>query len=464
MKKNNRGFLLAESLVVSTFVLTVLILLYIQFNNLTNNYKNSYNYNNVESIYDLSSVSNYLLNNNYNLSNQLTASKPYVIVYKNGSCNMDAGIIDSFCDNLINRMDAKTVIYTSSDISVIQKYVSTHDDSNINQKLREFISRVETSTIQNKGRLFAEFNNGTYATIAMDTETIISGEEPITPPAGGDTTTNVGGQTVPVTNTGDGLYNDTSESGKHTYKGQEPNNYITFAGEKAGWRILSIGSDGTIKIIRSSSIGTQMWDTNDANSGRNNSNNTYCKIASGTYYGCNAWSNVQGNFVNGTITGTVTQNSSLNTYLNGTYLNSLSDSGKITAHNWSVGPVTSDNNNLQTQINSENSITWNGKVGLITISEYLRANTNATECGTFSLNNKNYEKCAATNWLVQDRDTLWTISPMFDDTNVVFNIFTDGYISNNYVRTKVGVTPVVYLSSGTTLRGSGTKSDPYVIQ
>ena len=176
MKKNNRGFLLAESLVVSTFVLTILILLYIQFNNLTTNYKNSYNYNNVESIYDLSSVSNYLLTNNYNLSDQLTESKPYVIVYKDGSCNMDAGIIDSFCDNLISQMDAKTVIYTSSDISAIQKYVSENDDSNINQSLREFISRVETNTVQNKGRLFAEFNNGTFATIAMDNETAI--EEP----------------------------------------------------------------------------------------------------------------------------------------------------------------------------------------------------------------------------------------------------------------------------------------------
>lgn len=176
MKKNNRGFLLAESLVVSTFVLTILILLYIQFNNLTTNYKNSYNYNNVESIYDLSSVSNYLLTNNYNLSDQLTESKPYVIVYKDGSCNMDAGIIDSFCDNLISQMDAKTVIYTSSDISAIQKYVSENDDSNINQKLREFISRVETNTVQNKGRLFAEFNNGTFATIAMDNTVAI--EEP----------------------------------------------------------------------------------------------------------------------------------------------------------------------------------------------------------------------------------------------------------------------------------------------
>ena len=167
MKKDNRGFLLAESLVVSTFVLTVLILLYIQFSNLTTNYKNSYNYNNVESIYDLSSVSSYLITNNISLSNQLSQTKPYVIIYQSGSCNMDV-IVDSFCDNLVNTMDAKTIIYTYSDEKVIKDYLANHNDSNINQKLRDFISKVETNTVKNKGRLFAEFNNGTFSTIAMD--------------------------------------------------------------------------------------------------------------------------------------------------------------------------------------------------------------------------------------------------------------------------------------------------------
>ena len=139
MKKNNRGFLLAESLVVSTFVLTILILLYVQFSNLTTNYKNSYNYNNVESIYDLSSIANYLKINNFGLSSKLTKSKPYIVVFENNSCNMDAGIIDTFCDTLINKMDAKKVIYTSSDIEIIQKYVSEKIDSTINEGMRDFI-------------------------------------------------------------------------------------------------------------------------------------------------------------------------------------------------------------------------------------------------------------------------------------------------------------------------------------
>ena len=36
-------------------------------------------------------------------------------------------------------------------------------------------------------------------------------------------------------------------------------NYITFNGEEAGWRIISVEADGTIKIIRNGSIEDQVW-------------------------------------------------------------------------------------------------------------------------------------------------------------------------------------------------------------
>lgn len=416
MKKDNRGFLLAESLVVSTFVLTVLILLYIQFSNLTTNYKNSYNYNNVESIYDLSSVANYLQTNNYNLSAQLTSSMPYVVVYKDGSCNMDAGIVDSFCDNLINQMNAKTIIYTYSDINIIQDYVSRKEDSNINQKFRDFISRVETNEIQNKGRLFAEFNNNTYATIAMDNQ-LYFGEAPE------ESTITIGGQNIPVITESDGLYADSYENGKYTYKGTNPNNYIIFSGET--WRIISINSDGTLKIIRTQNIGNMAWDTN----------------------GASTWN----------------APAILNTYLNGTYLQTLSNQNQIVSHNWSIGMLDYNNNDLALQITSENATNWNGKVGLITPSEYIRANTNNEECGTASLVNSNYNKCLNTNWMSSLGTNLWTISNASAS-------FSPIYISNNSFNhdTEVAgssrnVVPVIYLNSNITLTGSGTEADPYKI-
>ena len=59
----------------------------------------------------------------------------------------------------------------------------------------------------------------------------------------------VGGQEVTTVISGDGLYKDEYEEGKYTYKGANPNNYVTFNNEKAGWRIISINDNKTIKII-----------------------------------------------------------------------------------------------------------------------------------------------------------------------------------------------------------------------
>ncbi len=422
MKKNNRGFLLAESLVVSTFVLTVLILLYIQFNNLTTNYKNSYNYNNVESIYDLSSVSNYLLTNNYNLSDQLTESKPYVIVYKDESCNMDAGIIDSFCDNLISQMDAKTVIYTSSNISIIQKYVSENDDSNINQSLREFISRVETNTVQNKGRLFAEFDNGTYATIAMENEVNIP-DEPEIPDEGEKAS--IGGQEVEIVSSGDGLYKDSNENGRYIYKGANPNNYITFNNEL--WRIIAKETDGSYKIIRSSVLSNQsVWNTTASN---------------------------------------IWNNSTIENYLTTTYYNSLNSTaiGQIISHTWNVGAVDSLSKNLANQITAEESTTWSGRVGLANASDYLRANSSSA-CTVFSGNN--YYKCTGTNWMYLSGINWWTITPSTYNAKVSYYIHsTSGYIYYyNVANIERSIRPSVFLSSGTVLTGNGTQSNPFIIE
>ncbi len=422
MKKNNRGFLLAESLVVSTFVLTVLILLYVQFSNLTINYKNSYNYNNVESIYDLSSVVNYLKVNNYNLSEQLTEDKPYVVVYKDESCNMSAGLIDVFCDRLINKMGAKTIIYTSSDISIIQNYVSNNEDNTINQHFRDFISRVETNVVQNKGRLFAEFNNGTYATIAMDnvnTEVIITSED----------------LKELVVTEGDGLYIDEYEEGKYTYKGANPNNYITFNNEN--WRILSIDQNGSIKIIRNELLPNRVFDSTNSN----------------------LWD----------------RPSDIKTYLNGDYLTSIqettpNDYAKIVQKTWSIGAVTNINNNLAEQIENENnSQSESASVGLITASEYLRANTNNELCGNFNLNNNNLSienndsTCKTTNWLIKNND-YWIISPYTGSDNLGYTILPDGQIYSASINNSYYIAPVLYLKSDTKLTGEGTIENPYQIK
>ena len=231
-----------------------------------------------------------------------------------------------------------------------------------------------------------------------------------------------------VTTTGDGLYADTYEEGRYIYKGANPNNYITFSGET--WRIISVESDNTIKIMRNESIGKMAWD--DTNS--------------------NNW----------------VRPATLNTYLNEEYLPTLSDSDKVVSHNYSIGTVTWDNNDLADQINDENGTTWNGKVGLITASEYLRANTNTAQCETFSLNNDNYSTCHSTNWMygAVPSGYMWTISPYASNANYVVCVGDFGtlYSGSNANYSLNGFVPVLYLSSDITLQGEGTSSNPYVIE
>ena len=229
-----------------------------------------------------------------------------------------------------------------------------------------------------------------------------------------------------VTTTGDGLYADTYEEGRYIYKGANPNNYITFSGET--WRIISVESDNTIKIMRNERIGNMAWD--DTNS--------------------NNWA----------------RPATLNTYLNETYLPTLSESDKVVSHNYSIGAVTFGNNDLVAQIVSENGTIWNGKVGLITASEYLRANTNTAQCGTFSLNNDNYSTCKDTNWIFNAvrSSSPWTISPYASHTRYVFYVDDSGSLNGFDASLSLnGVVPVLYLSSDITLQGEGTSQAPYTL-
>lgn len=240
---------------------------------------------------------------------------------------------------------------------------------------------------------------------------------------------------------GDGLYKDIYEDGKCFYKGINPNNYIIFNNEM--WRIISIESDNAIKIMRNGSIRNMQWGYSSRG---------------------NDW----------------IENSQINPYLNNDYYNSITvNLDKIVSYNFNIGAVTSDssiteNDDLQSQINEEKSKLWNGKIGLITASDYLRANSNITQCSTNYLNNQNNKTCLTTNWIyniASKGNFMWTITAVnrisYSDMNV-FTIYTDNINSGQLAGAgrldySQGVVPCLYLSSDITLSGTGTENDPYRI-
>lgn len=151
------------------------------------------------------------------------------------------------------------------------------------------------------------------------------------------------------------------------------------------------------------------------------------------------------------------------------YLKTLSDSDKIVSHNWNIGEVTPNNGDLAKQVVDEGSSVWSGKVGLITVSEYVRSNINVSQCGSMLLNNQNYTTCKLTNYLfniVPSDGYLWTISPFGGTSNLVLNIYgvsRPGGIGGTYTNHVYGIAPSVYILNDITLSGTGTKEDPYTI-
>ena len=244
------------------------------------------------------------------------------------------------------------------------------------------------------------------------------------PPKAGDTILD----NTDIVTSGDGLYEDEYEDGRYLYKGANPNNYVTFNNEKAGWRIISINSDGTIKIMKNAIIGDIAWDTS-------NSNN---------------WN----------------RPASLNTYLNGDYYNSLTSTaqGQIVEGTYYAGGVTDDNNDMQDQISDEKSVTSKVKVALPTLSEYLRSNSNKEQCGTLSLINPNYSTCKNSGWMFNN-DLWWTLSPYSGHSRYVFLVNISGHVSGNSANhTRTAVRPAITLSSEVQITGGiGTESDPYIL-
>ena len=163
------------------------------------------------------------------------------------------------------------------------------------------------------------------------------------------------------------------------------------------------------------------------------------------------------------------------TYLNGEYLEAITtNQDKIVTHTWSIGGVTVDNNDLAGQIALENGTeSQNVSIGMITASEYLRANPNTEQCGNMSINNTNYSTCKTTNWIyniVPLGREIWTISPDADYSTAVFlveafdtSLYAGKLIAFYTGFLQSGVSPTLYLNSDITLTGKGTESNPYTI-
>ncbi len=310
------------------------------------------------------------------------------------------------------------------------------------------------------GTLVARVTDGT------NTETATYAVEVKQDSAGSDLVDQAG-----VVTSGDGLYKDSYESNVYTYRGANPNNYVTFNGES--WRIISANtSDNTIKIMRNAVLSDRQF---DISIGRYQGSSRYCNDSSG----CNIWGSSSTLYdsnlspitelareVNRTKYALPSQEAELNTYLNGEYYNGISAEARSMIKSdaiYKVGVLKyQSGQTISTDIIQVNAVKWKGKVALIDATEYVRASTYSS-CTDVDYAYSN-TGCKNNNWMYLN-DIWWTLLPnSYGSSYAVWCVNSSGGLHYNYASYAHGVRPVLTLASNVQITGgAGTSSSPYTL-
>lgn len=155
MKKNsNNGFVLAETLIVTTFVSGILIFLFIQFSNLSKNYNDSYKYNTVEGLYSLNNIIKYINIDEFfydNLEGLVTTNKYLNIT----DCSLFSD--QEYC-TLLFELENIDSIY------IVENYFNKNIFNDSKETIKNFINKISGDG-EEKYRIVAEFKDFTFATI-----------------------------------------------------------------------------------------------------------------------------------------------------------------------------------------------------------------------------------------------------------------------------------------------------------
>ena len=446
------------------------------------------------------------LNNTYPMSDQKGLTQtPYKFTIKN-TCNTSADYVitlNTLKTATIDKSKIKFAFTTGTNVPTSGVNLGTYASvaSNINtdlaylQTANVLGNTLNESIILQKGTLKNENDTATFnlylwvdqtagnevqgkkfvasVNVLANATTVETATETITKLASGANKSSIDVYTVPD-KTSDSCtytlaYAGTSDNNLR-YVGANPCNYVTFNGEKAGWRIIGIlntPEGQRMKLIRADSIGDLSWDYTSTGSYSNDwtTSTLQTLLNSGAYY-----NRTTGQYYNGSTTVTTLD------FTN----NGLTEAAKnqIDTITWKLGGAGSTNKLAShfytyergTTVYTGSSTEWPGKVGLMYPSDYGYATSGgSTSNRTSCLNEKLYywdgaSDCKKNDWLYNSSRDQWTLTPDSSYSPGVFYIDLAGNVGDTNADYRNVVRPSVYLISKTSiLGGEGTLENPYEI-
>ncbi len=228
-----------------------------------------------------------------------------------------------------------------------------------------------------------------------------------------------------VVASGAGLYQN---GDSYYYRGENPNNYITFAG--MSYRIVKINADGTMDIIANEKRTRAEWDDRYNNERESN-------------VGVNTYSLSRAK-------------ESLLAYINS---ESLSDADRLMLEPFSlcVGKV-SENSTYSLEQECSSKLD-NELVGLLPLSNYLYASLDSSCVSVMAGSCENY------NYLANYTSNWWTLTADADSTYKVFDVYSGGGVGLVRASNSYGLREVIRLTDQAVyVSGDGTETNPYTIK
>jgi len=161
MKINNRGFMLVEVIIVSVVVATIMTSLYIAFNRVYNAYEKKGTYTNIDALYGIKTISDYLIDEmKFNgLLNNFGSD-----YYQEITCRSifdDDDDAEKYCNNIFDQYNISKIFLVK--LNIANKMPDLPNNININQTFKDYITYLNNAIT---------FDNDTDYVFIVETYTI----------------------------------------------------------------------------------------------------------------------------------------------------------------------------------------------------------------------------------------------------------------------------------------------------
>ncbi|MBQ6495451.1 MAG: hypothetical protein IJI49_05565 [Bacilli bacterium] len=146
MKKNNKGFMLAEVVVTSTILLVIMVSLFFTFNKIYSRYNAVTAYKNIDGMYALDNFMEYIFNEREddNINNIISkVTEDYLFIIENSECN---NIINNdYCTSIKEGYNIVNLIIVRQREESVEKLLNdiNTDTEKYNNTFRDYLNYIK---------------------------------------------------------------------------------------------------------------------------------------------------------------------------------------------------------------------------------------------------------------------------------------------------------------------------------